>query len=168
MTKEEKCSPGCNEWLPSCSENPNAFRRGNKYLNTLFYFNKNLDRSQYFKPAINIKDFFPPEIPNRTVSEAVQLALFYQTALRERPYLSRNQFFKEQGKLVSRARMTQVINLLRLHPRILEYLKTTNIYVSERQLRPLVNLPRSRQLTGFLRLPEVSATSLPPLVTTAD
>jgi len=149
--------------LPLCSENPNAFRRGNKYLNTLFYFNKNLDRSQYFKSAINIKDLFPPESPNRTVSEAVQLALFYQTALRERPYLSRNQFFKEQGKLVSRARMTQVINLLKLHPRILEYLRTTNIYVSERNLRPLVSLPRSRQLTVFLKSPEVSTLSLSSL-----
>lgn len=151
--------------LPLCSENPNAFRRGNKFLNTLFYFNKNLDRSQYFKSAINIKDLFPPEKPNQTVSEAVQLALLYQTALRERHCLSRNQFFKEQRKIVSRARMTQIINLLKLHPKILEYMKTSNISMPERRLRPFINLPPKRQLSAFSKLFDSKSLPLSVLAT---
>ncbi len=47
---------------------------------------------------------------------------------------------------ISRARVTQVLKLLELHPTILDWVREHPREASEHRLRPLLNLPPQRQL----------------------
>lgn len=58
--------------------------------------------------------------------------------------VNRADLARENG--VSRARVTQVMALLDVHPRILEWVRESPGAVSERQLRPLMRLPQRQQL----------------------
>jgi hypothetical protein len=66
--------------------------------------------------------------------------------------LVRSQAELAKKENVSRARITQILNLLKLHPEIRHYLRnrtSENQTITERQLRRLTNLDASRQIREF-------------------
>ena len=86
--------------------------------------------------------------PKRTYRNPVFLAREWEKMLRSGKYASQTALARKIG--VSRVRVTQVLNLLRLAPEVLERIASlgdllTSPIVTERRLRPLVNLPRVEQ-----------------------
>jgi len=107
---------------------------------------------------------FPPEFngkkavnskPSRTYKNPVFLALEWEKALETGNYPSQTALARELG--ISRVRVTQVLNLLRLAPEVLEQIAglgdpLASPTVTERKLRPLVNLPRVTQSKRIQKL----------------
>ena len=86
--------------------------------------------------------------PKRTYRNPVFLAREWEKMLRSGKSASQTALARKLG--VSRVRVTQVLNLLRLAPDVLEKIAglgdpLTSPAVTERKLRPLVNLPRVEQ-----------------------
>jgi len=95
--------------------------------------------------------------PIRTYRNPVFLAREWSDAMRSGNFRSRRAFAHELG--VSHARVSQVLGLLRLCPDAKELLESLGdpLYsrnVTERKLRPLLNLPKDvqkRRLAGSLQ-----------------
>ena len=86
--------------------------------------------------------------PFRTYRNPVFLAREWKKALETGKYPSQAALARELG--VSPVRVTQILRLLRLAPEVLETIvhlgdPLTSSIVTERKLRPLVNLPRAEQ-----------------------
>jgi hypothetical protein len=86
--------------------------------------------------------------PKRTYRNPVFLAREWEKMLRSGEYASQTALARKLG--VSRVRVTQVLNLLRLAPDVREKIAGLGDplaypIVTERKLRPLVNLPRVEQ-----------------------
>ena len=86
--------------------------------------------------------------PKRTYRNPIFLAREWEKMLRSGEYASQTALARKLG--VSRVRVTQVLNLLRLAPEVLERIAglgdpLTSPIMTERKLRPLVNLPRVEQ-----------------------
>ena len=96
--------------------------------------------------------------PKRSYLNPVILAREWEKMLRSGEYASQTALARKLG--VSRVRVTQVLNLLRLAPEVLERIAglgdpLTSPIMTERKLRPLVNLPRTEQrslIRGLLPL----------------
>jgi hypothetical protein len=85
----------------------------------------------------------------KTYRNPVALALEWRKALDRGHYSSPADLARKEG--ISRARVTQILNLLRLSPRVIEITRSLgdplhSPLVTERQLRRLINLPRRKQL----------------------
>ncbi len=95
--------------------------------------------------------------PARTYRNPVFLAREWKKMLQSGEYASQTTLARKLG--VSRVRVTQVVNLLRMAPEVLEEIAglgdpLTSPIVTERKLRPLVNLPRAEQkslIRGLMR-----------------
>lgn len=86
----------------------------------------------------------------------IHIALKWQHCLKHDKTLTLSKIAETQG--FSRARVTQIMNLLRLHPAIQTRLKWVEspdeiAFFSERRLRPIIQLDPGRpQLKAFARL----------------
>lgn len=85
----------------------------------------------------------------KTYRNPVALALEWQKAIDSGHYLSQADVTQEKG--VSHARVTQVLNLLRLAPRVIGIVMDLGDpllapMATERRLRRIINLPRQKQL----------------------
>ena len=78
-----------------------------------------------------------PQLDTLDLAEAWRVRL-------EAGELSRADLARERG--VSRARVTQIISLLDVLPRILDWVRESPGAVPERRLRPLMRLPLRQQL----------------------
>ena len=86
--------------------------------------------------------------PKRTYRNPIFLAREWEKMLQSGEYASQTALARKLG--VSRVRVTQVLNLLRLAPEVLEKIAglgdpLASPIVTERKLRPLVNLPSKTQ-----------------------
>lgn len=86
--------------------------------------------------------------PSRTYRNPVILAREWEKMLRSGEYASQTALARKLS--VSRVRVTQVLNLLKLAPEALEKIAglgdpLTSPLVTERKLRPIVNLPKGEQ-----------------------
>ena len=93
--------------------------------------------------------------PSRTYRNPVFLAWEWKEALETGKYPSQTARARELG--VSRVRVTQILRLLRLAPEVLEKIAglgdpLTARTVTERKLRPLVNLPEGEQKKRIQKL----------------
>ena len=84
----------------------------------------------------------------RTYRNPVILAREWKKMLESGKYASQTALARKLG--VSRVRVTQVLNLLKLTPEVIEKIAglgdpLASPVVTERRLRPLVNLPRAEQ-----------------------
>ena len=98
-----------------------------------------------------LKDSEPPIRKPSPLAEAIR----YAEIAREPSIVSKAQIARRFS--VSRARVCQMLNLLDLDHRIVNYLWTANDvekvnYFSERRLRPLTRLPQEDQLDAFKKL----------------
>ncbi len=88
------------------------------------------------------------------VLEVLDLAEEFQDALDSGVANNRAALARLHG--ISRARVTQVMALLRLHPDLVRFVRAAGSVgartPSERRLRPLTRLPRDAQLTAASRL----------------
>lgn len=87
-------------------------------------------------------------LSKRTYRNPVFLAREWEKMLQSGEYGSQTALARKLG--VSRVRVTQVLNLLKLVPEVLEKIAglgdpLASPVVTERRLRPLVNLPRAEQ-----------------------
>jgi hypothetical protein len=85
----------------------------------------------------------------KTYRNPVALALEWRRAIATGRYQSRADLAKEKG--ISHARVTQLPNLLRLSPKVIEIIRRLGDpllahTVTERQLRRLINLPAQDQV----------------------
>ena len=95
----------------------------------------------------------PPVKLQKRFANPIRTALRYRKTLDADPDLRQSELASQVG--LSRARVTQLLNLLKLHPDILVYLAETEdgdarlVGVTERKLRDLVGLPREKQRPAF-------------------
>jgi len=97
--------------------------------------------------------------PKRPYRNPVFLAREWEKMLRSGKYVSQSALARKLG--VSRVRVTQVLNLLRLTPEALEKVAglgdpLTSPIVTERKLRPLIALPGAKQrrrVANMVRIP---------------
>lgn len=93
--------------------------------------------------------------PIRTYRNPIFVAGEWADAMQGGDFPSRRAFAKAVG--VSHARVSQVLGLLRLDPRVLKNIKElgdplSSRIVTERKLRTIVNLPGSKQMTKLNRM----------------
>ena len=103
--------------------------------------------------------------PARTYRNPIILARELRKALESGEYASQTALGRKLG--VSRVRVTQVLNLLRLAPEVLEKIADlgdplTSPIVTERKLRPVVLLPKAEQRRRIEDMVKI------PLKTTID
>jgi hypothetical protein len=92
----------------------------------------------------------------RTYCNPVVLALQWRQAIDAGWYSSQADLARRKG--VSRARVTQILNLLRLAPEVIGIVMDLGDplpapMVTERQLRRIINLPRRKQLKELTIIP---------------
>jgi hypothetical protein len=85
---------------------------------------------------------------SKTYRNPVALAQDWRKALDSGHYSSQADLARNKG--ISRARVTQILNLLRLSPAVIEFTLETgdpmgSRTITERRLRRLINLPASEQ-----------------------
>ena len=107
------------------------------------------------QPLIAPQRAFPPE-PKRSQKSAIERALEFQRLLDDRVVNSRAETAEHYG--ISRARVTQVPNILRLPQCVLGPLlrlgREDGSHYTERQLRPVLGLPESVEIAALQQLQE--------------
>jgi biotin operon repressor len=107
---------------------------------------------------------FPPDLgeekatkrkTSRACLNPVSLAWEWENALKSGNYQSQTALARDLG--LSRVRVTQVLNLLRLAPEVIEQVAglgdpLTTRSVTERKLRRLVNLPEEKQKSRLRKM----------------
>jgi DNA-binding XRE family transcriptional regulator len=106
-------------------------------------------------PPPSVSEPAAPCQRQKTYRNPIALAREWHGTLIEKPGLTRADLARQVG--VSRARITQVLHLLDLAPKVVETFAALGNpmpmpYVTERSLRPLTGLPFDQQLTDLYRL----------------
>jgi len=127
-------------WLPDPDNSQNSVRR--------FIF-------PLLQPLIAPDEPFL-ENPRSTRKSAIELAFEFQRLLDEGEVNNRAEIAARYG--ISRARVTQLLNLLRLPQSVLSLLlelgRKAGARFTERQLRPILRLPESAQIATLQQLQE--------------
>ena len=103
------------------------------------------------KIGIGIK----PEKPQKTKANPILQALEFQEILTSKEAKSKNELARKLG--LSRVRMTQIMNLLKLNPKIIQKISlfepTAFNFLTERRLRPLTQIKdKNRQMAIFRKM----------------
>ncbi len=95
-----------------------------------------------------------PEKPQKIKTNPILQALRFQKILSSKEAKSKNELAQKIG--LSRVRITQIMNLLKLNPKIIQRIysfePTAFNFLTERRLRPLTQLPKEEQLREFKRI----------------
>jgi len=107
-----------------------------------------------FKRRRKIGIGLKPEKPQKIKANPILQALEFQGILTNKEVKSKNELAKKIG--LSRVRITQIMNLLKLNPEIIQRLSsfepTAFNFLTERRLRSLTQLSKEEQLKEFRKL----------------